>query len=636
MIWFVSELFEPRRRLSFPDSVPVMMAVGAWCGARWHFFVAETLEAVPTGIALFAVAGALLRSVSWIARASSDGQGAAPSLDVMPRRTKGLAAALVLAAFAATSWLGTRAEAGVRSTPPVSANGIVTVVSDAEWFGSALRIDVRLDSRRYEVWARGPAAWSGSPRPEAALAGQRWQITGTVSPADAPYLVPRHIGARIEAQHLAFVDGGALPFAFANGLRRRIGISSRSMGQRDRILLAGFVYGDDRGQLPEVVDDFRASGLTHLLAVSGQNVAFVLAMIAPILQRLSRVSGFVVLSLVLAEFAVVTRGEPSVLRACLLAMVAVGAKSLGYPSSTLRLLAVVVTALVIVDPLLVLSVGFQLSVAASSAIVLWANKIELAIGGPQWLSGPLAVTIAAQVGVLPVQVLTFGALPLVSIPANLLAGPASGPIMIWGMFAGIVGGTLGEPLAGLLHRPTTLLVGWVAAVARAAALLGGPVLDRRAAVVAGLVGLLLWWVVASRWRLAMAGCVVCAASLLSTPVPISASRASNHASIENANGRLVLVVDRPDPASLLGALRAAGVSHIDVLVVQSASRGATDAVRATLARHGVDEVWAPVGFAPWIEHRPLLEPRALGGDLVIAPLGTRLVVERPRTPELER
>ena len=200
-----------------------------------------------------------------------------------------------------------------------------------------------------------------------------------------------------------------------------------------------------------------------LPAFSGSNVAFVLALAQPGLRRLRLAPRFLAAVGVLVFFGLLTRGEPSVLRAGTMAGIALLAATLGRPVSTQRLLCLAVTALILIDPLLVGSVGFLLSVAATAGIA-WLTPPLSRRGLPL----PIAVTIAAQLGVAPVLIPLFAGLPLVSLPANLLAIPAAGPVMMWGLAAGLPAGLLPWPLARLVHVPTGLLVGWIATVAERA------------------------------------------------------------------------------------------------------------------------------------------------------------------------
>src|SRR5690606_7855465 len=128
-----------------------------------------------------------------------------------------------------------------------------------------------------------------------------------------------------------------------------------------------------------------------------------------------------------------------------------------------------VAAMVLVDPLLVTSLGFQLSVAGAGGIVAGATRLERALPGPRWLTAPLAVTVAAQAAVSPLLVHAFGSVPLASLPCNLLAGPVSGPLMVWGLTGGLAAGLAGGPVASVLHLPTRALLWWLEAVATAGA-----------------------------------------------------------------------------------------------------------------------------------------------------------------------
>ena len=126
-----------------------------------------------------------------------------------------------------------------------------------------------------------------------------------------------------------------------------------------------------------------------------------------------------------------------------MAGLAVTASTLGRQISPIRLLALAVAALVLVDPFLVDSVGFRLSVGASLGIVLFAPSLGRSLPGPAPFAEALAVTLAAQVGVAPVMLASFGELPVAAVPANLLAVPVAGLVMVWGLGAGLAAGVAG-------------------------------------------------------------------------------------------------------------------------------------------------------------------------------------------------
>ena len=139
---------------------------------------------------------------------------------------------------------------------------------------------------------------------------------------------------------------------------------------------------------------------------------------------------------VLVVFGTMTRWEPSVTRAIVMTSIALLAGVLGRPTSALRALLLAATLLLLIDPFLLHSVGFALSCTASLGIALWSRPITEWLWGPQWIREVLGVTAAAQIGVAPVLIPVFGSVPLVALPANLVAVPLAAPLTMWGIVAG--------------------------------------------------------------------------------------------------------------------------------------------------------------------------------------------------------
>lgn len=525
-------------------------------------------------------------------------------------------------------------------------DGVVTLVEDPEWRSGGLLFAVSdpATGERWQAWARGQPAYAL----RAAAVGEQWRVTGAGRAASAEqvrFLWPRHLVGRIDVHSAVKVGDGNIGYRIANAVRSLIERSGESLGERDRALLAGFVYGDDRGQLPEVQHDFRATAMTHLLAVSGSNVVFVLFLAAPLLLRLSLWGRFVAVVVILFEFALLTRAEPSVLRASVMATLAVGAQAMGRSVSVPRLLSLAVIVLLVVDPLLVRSAGFQLSVAAAAGIVLLAGPIARILAGPTWLRLALSVTVAAQAGVMPVQLWLFGSLPLVSVPANLLAVPMAGPAMVWGLVAGVTGGLAGEPIATMLHLATRLMVGWIAQIARVGAWLRWPQIEANEAffvvltVAAGAAALVGLRRAGATWRSVAAGLtalgvwLAAAASRPALPAEVSLE------ALRFSETSIVVIVDRPSPVWALDALAASGVGDIEVVVAKSPSRGGVDAVRAITTRHAVGEVWVSAAFPaePGMLRRLVDESLTIARTpgttseqliVVVTPKGDRLAVER--------
>lgn len=551
------------------DLGAVLLAVGCVAGAM-------LAKPVPLTVALAVVAVAFVSRRSWV---------------------------LVLGAVLLASCLATRSWAGLEPRPAQPVDAVVTLVSDPEPVAGALRAELRLDDRRIEAWARGAAAGALYHR----LAGERVRVTGVLRPLPAEArsrLAVRHIAARLSVRTVSYVSGGTLPARLANASRRVLANGARSLGRDQRSLFAGFVLGDDREQAPAVADDFRASGLTHLLVVSGANVAFVLAVVAPVLGRMPRRARLVAGVAVLVAFGLVTRWEPSVLRAIAMATITLWAGAAGRPASGLRVLSLAVAALVLIDPLLVRSLGFRLSVGACIGIALLARPIAARLPGPRSLATAIGVTVGAQAGVAPILVPTFGPLPLASLPANLMAVPAAAPIMVWGMTAGFAAGVSPPLIATMLHLPTRLLIGWVAWVARTGA--GLPL--GRAGVVVLLLAAAAFGAAAigpARLRRSAAAVAVvvlaspAATALARSPPRLADARLAPGLRAWRAGGATVLVVGGARSRDVLVALREHRVGRADLVVVTAADPDTAETVAALRDRLRPRAV-AGVGGSPLV------------------------------------
>lgn len=546
-----------------------------------------------------------------------------------------------------TSVLAERALAGLDEAPEGPVAATVQLLTDPEPAGDGVRADARVHGRRVELRAGGLAAEALRPR----LAGERVLVRGLLAPAPsgAPWLVSRHIAARLTVHR---IEPGPPPdpaSRIANTLRRTLVDGATSLSPSQRSLFTGLVIGDDRAQSAALADDFQGAGLTHLLAVSGQNVAFVLALAGPLARRLRLWPRLVGTIALVGLFGLLTRFEPSVLRAAAMAALAALTMTVARPTSRLRLLALAVTGLLVVDPLLVGAVGFQLSVAAAAAIVLLAVPIAGVLPGPRWIAGPLGVTMAAQLGVAPVLLAAFGPLPVAALPANLLAVPAAGAVMAWGLTGGLLAGLLGGTAAEVLHLPTRLLLGWIEQVAaRAAAAPLGELGPREVAGVAVGVGLavLAHRCGSVRWRgvgLALgAASIAVAVLVVRVPPPLRSALAPgivrwhdqevDIVALGGAGWRTTL-----GAAATLEHLRRAGVGSITVLVLVDPSVPGR-VVDAVAEHHPLGAVIAPRDLADPPGEPVTAAPRG-GAELVVGDLlvtvvqgEQRLVVEARPAP----
>ncbi len=499
------------------------------------------------------------------------------------------------AAFAGL--LGSQALDGLADPPEGPVEGWVTLIDDPRPLGThGTRVAVRLGQARLEARAYGAV----SARLDDLLAGERVQVSGTARPAESDWHRWRHVAATMNVDAVGDRAGAAPLAAFTNRVRRLLDSGARSLPDDSRAMFSGMVYGDDRGQSPRLYDDFRAAGLGHLLVVSGQNVAFVLALASPLVTRTRPGVRLVVLLALLGVFAVLTRFEPSVLRAVTMAGVAVISAALGRPETGRRTLAWAVAAVVVADPFLVRVLAFQLSVCATCGLLWITPALAEKLPGPRPLRLAVATTAGAQLAVTPLLVAVFGTVPVAALPANVVAGPATAPVMMWGLTGGLGAGLAGGPVAWLIHRPTAALLWWVRGVASAAAAAPPAMLGVGGASAVGVgVALVLVSRRLDRVRaVGVAGAAVAAAALLysvasAASPPLGWSQATG-ARLFQHQSAVVVVLDEPvRPRDLLESLRLAGVRRMDLVVAAGGGASDAHAVLALRDRYRTVAVVAP-------------------------------------------
>lgn len=208
-------------------------------------------------------------------------------------------------------------------------------------------------------------------------------------------------------------------------------------------LLPGLVVGDTSRLDPALSDDFRTTGMTHLMAVSGANVAIILGVVLFVVRRARAgpVVQAVVCAVVLVGFVILARPSPSVVRAAAMGAIGLAGLASGRPRAALPALAAGVTALILYDPELAADPGFALSVLATAGLLLLAPAWRDALrrrGWPPGAAEALAVPAAAQVACGPVIAGLSGTISIVAVPANLVVVPAIAPATLLGVGAAVL------------------------------------------------------------------------------------------------------------------------------------------------------------------------------------------------------
>ena len=224
-----------------------------------------------------------------------------------------------------------------------------------------------------------------------------------------------------------------------------------------RGVVEGVVLGDEQALSEGIRNRFRASGLYHLLAVSGQNVALVAAGALALawLLGLPRWVGQAGAIGAIASYVLAVGAQPSVVRAGVAGVLGSLAWLAARPADRWYFLCLGALVLLAWNPYDILDAGFQLSFVAVCAIFVLVPRIAATLEGyplPAKLAAAVAVSMACGVATTPILWLQFHAVPLLTVPANALAEPAVAPLLYLAFAAG---------LTSLLFPPAATAIAWL-------------------------------------------------------------------------------------------------------------------------------------------------------------------------------
>ncbi|KFF96666.1 membrane protein [Streptomyces scabiei] len=426
-------------------------------------------------------------------------------------------------------------------------------------------------------------------------------------------VVPAMVGGDRVAAVLR-VRGGGAPVVLkeasavqrlAGRLRAGLREATDGLDADARALLPGFVVGDTSRVPAELDEAFKATDLTHLLAVSGANFTILLALfIGPpgLAQRAERRGlaprlGIPLRATALAGgvltlgFVIVCRPDPSVVRAAACGSIALLAIATGRRRSLIPALATAVLLLVLYDPWLARSYGFLLSVLATGALLILAPRWSAALQRrrvPPRPAEALAAAGAAQAVCAPVVAVLSAKVSLVAVPCNLLAEFAVAPATVLG-FATLATAPVAMPVAECLAWCASWPAGWIADIARTGASLPGAGVDWPGSWTGALLLLLVTVVVVLVGRRLIShpwlvgACLVAFLLVVVQPPPLTrvitgwpppgwrlvmCDVGQGDATVLAAGDGAGVVVDAgPDPVLVDRCLTALGISRIPLVVL---------------------------------------------------------------------
>ncbi len=410
-----------------------------------------------------------------------------------------------------------------------------------------------------------------------------------------------------------------------------------------RALVLGVVVGEDEGLPERVRQDFRASGLAHLLAVSGQNVAFIVAGVFGVgwLLRLSRAVRELLAIAAIGAYVLAVGWQPSVVRAGVAGVLASLAWLVARPRDRWHFLALGALVLLVWTPTSLLEPGFQLSFVAVAGIFVGVPRVRRTLEGyplPRGASDAIGIAVVCGMATAPVVLMHFGQAPVYTVFANALAFPAVPAVLGLGLLA-----TVADPVAPGAAASLAWLSGWAAAwlelVAHVVAGMPGAQVGAHTALVAMLVVVGCW--AAVRWSrtpisgrpapLVLVACgtalaLLAAGWLWARPAP--AWHAPNGLRVtfldvgqgdsillETASAR-VLVDQGPPEANVAGQLADMGIGALSALVLTHPERDHVGGAAEVIRRLHVDVVLDPELAATGPEHDEAIAAAAERGTTV--------------------
>lgn len=316
---------------------------------------------------------------------------------------------------------------------------------------------------RGQAWTLGMPAEVSAPVDSAArlggAPGSTWTFTARARPAQPGHRTSARLTLGGEPTRLA---DPALPAHMVNRVRAGLRDAMAGRPQEQAGLVPAMVVGDTSRLPDKVVDNFRATGLTHLTAVSGTNLTLMLSFVIGMAgwlgvqgrkRRLLSVA-------VVVSFVVLCRAEPSVVRAAAMGVVALAATGArNDQAGGLRTLSVAIVVLVLVEPWLARSWGFALSVSATAGILIWGGQWQRAMR--VWAPAPLAeavcIPLAAQLATQPISTALSGNISVTAVLANGLVAPFVAPITILGLIVALL-----SPVLPAAAETVGWLAGWCA------------------------------------------------------------------------------------------------------------------------------------------------------------------------------
>lgn len=283
------------------------------------------------------------------------------------------------------------------------------------------------------------------------------------------YLKTLNIYGTIKVEESKIINKNQLSpilISINNIKEKMIDNANRNMPKRTANLLLGILIGERDNIQEDIIESFRTANLSHILAVSGAHTSYIILGITYLISKSKTPKriGYIITIINLLIFIIITGASYSVVRACIMAIVVIGAKICYRKENFFTSICISLIIILIQNPFAINDIGLKLSFMGTAGIVIFNKSITnffIKLKIKQKIAEALSVTFSAQLMIMPITILNFNTISLTFFISNILASPLLGIIIIFGfisIFISSILNPISKTLFLILHIFLELLI----------------------------------------------------------------------------------------------------------------------------------------------------------------------------------
>lgn len=271
------------------------------------------------------------------------------------------------------------------------------------------------------------------------------------------YLKTLNIYGTIKVEEAKIINKNQLSpilISINNIKEKMIDNANRNMPKRTANLLLGILIGERDNIQEDIIESFRTANLSHILAVSGAHTSYIILGITYLISKSKTPKriGYIITIIILLIFIIITDASYSVVRACIMAIVVIGAKICYRKENFFTSICISLIIILIQNPFAINDIGLKLSFMGTAGIIIFNKSITnffIKLKIKQKIAEALSVTFSAQLMIMPITILNFNTISLTFFISNILASPLLGIIIIFGFISIFISSIL-NPISKIL------------------------------------------------------------------------------------------------------------------------------------------------------------------------------------------